>query len=156
MGTNRTGGSPMRELKKKAQDAQDHYNTIANTGTTAEVRKASDAVKATKAAIAAKITEGAKPCPKCGTHPHGMMQQTGRNGATFEIGCINCGPFKHDDGSVRQFRVRGGLLPRHAVEAWNGGADFWMKHPDQDVDVKPFVIPTTWGATKPEGSELES
>ena len=59
--------------------------------------------------------------------PTGMAHPTGRGGIEYEIGCTTCKTIPHDDGTVRQFRTRGGVMPRHAVEAWNGGPDFWLR-----------------------------
>ena len=67
------------------------------------------AVKAARAALSDAICAGAKPCPSCGSEAlHGMAQPGPRGRTEYEVGCRNCGR-----------RVRGGLLPRHTVEAWN-------------------------------------
>ena len=83
-------------------------------------------IKALRGELQAVLTEGAQPCPLCGQKPHGMEQPTAK-GVEYEIGCLGCKPFKHKDGTTRRPAVRGGLLPKHAVEAWNAGPDFWLK-----------------------------
>lgn len=85
------------------------YRAMADTATQSELRKASDAVKECRKALSACITEGAEPCPDCKVLPHGMEQPKG-DSVEYEVGCLACGK-----------SVRGGLLPKHAVEAWNEG-----------------------------------
>jgi hypothetical protein len=86
------------------------------------VREATDKAKALRAEMSALISEGAEACPHCGQLPHGMEHPSG-----FEVGCLSCKPFQHTDGTMREHRVKGALLPRHAVEAWNEGPDAWRK-----------------------------
>ena len=60
---------------------------------------------------AATITDGAKPCPKCGALPHGMVHPMPVKGETrnvYEIGCLPCADVRSID-----------LLPELAVERWN-------------------------------------
>jgi hypothetical protein len=84
-------------------------------GTLAEVNAATKRVTDAQAAVSDFITQGANPCPSCGTHPHGMEQDRGGDRVEYDVGCVaGC---KGDDG--RGFIVRGGALPRHAVEMWN-------------------------------------
>lgn len=72
------------------------------------------------------------PCPSCGEQPHGMEHQTGRGNPEYEIGCLGCGAFLHSDRTIREHRVRGGLKPEHAVDAWNAGPDYWMTAPNRE------------------------
>lgn len=106
------------------------YREIANTAPAPQVLEASRKARALQEALSAAISEGANPCPDCGAQPHGMEQPTGKSGVEYEIGCLACGQFEHTDGTLRWHRVRGGMLPKHAVEAWNAGPDFWMKVPE--------------------------
>lgn len=102
------------------------------------------AVKAQQKALSEAIADGADPCPSCGAKPHGMMQpRAGGEGIEFEIGCLGCGYFLHQDGSARAHGARGGLLPKHTVEAWNSGPDFWKKKP------RAKFSDAEWAALKP-------
>lgn len=121
----------LTELKQAIDEAQARYLEIVNTAPQADVLEAGRRVKALRADLVSLLTEGAKACPSCGAAPHGMEQPTGKGGTEYEIGCLACGPFVHKDGTVRQHRVRGGMLPKHAVDAWNAGPDFWMKKDDR-------------------------
>lgn len=117
--------------------ARARYHQLAEKGTPTEIRAAADAAKAAGLAFTAAITEGAKPCPFCAKHPHGIEQpRSGGDGYEYEIGCLTCPPFKYADGTMRQVRVRGGLLPRHAVDAWNEGPDNWIKEQDANAPVR--------------------
>ena len=119
----------LADLKEQLGKVKARYLLLANSGTVAEVRSASQAVRDLQAAIALLISDGAKPCPGCGQHPFGMEQPRKDGGTEFEIGCLSCKPFKWRDGTVREYRVRGGLVPRHAVDAWNEGPDCWRQRP---------------------------
>jgi hypothetical protein len=112
---------PLKELKAKLADALAAARSAPND------RELSVAVEDLQKAISASITEGAMPCPKCKVMPLGMEHPTGRGGVEFEIGCLTCKPFVHDDGTKRQCRTRGGSMAKHAVEAWNEGPDCWLK-----------------------------
>lgn len=113
-------------IKKQIDEAQAGYLAIVHTAPAAEVAEASRAVKGLRAALSAAITEGADACPDCGVAPHGLEQPAGRGGVEYEIGCLHCGAFEHTDGTTREHRVRGGMFPRHAVEAWNVGPAAWL------------------------------
>lgn len=115
----------MKEIKSKLAAALERYRAIANTAPAAEVREASAAVKALQAELSAAICEGANPCPDCGGAPHGIEQPRIGGGVEYEVGCTRCGWFLHTDDTPRDHGARGGLLPRHAVEAWNEGPDYW-------------------------------
>lgn len=115
------------DLKRQIEEARAAYQAIANTAPAADVRAASQKVKAAQAALTAALIDGATPCPHCDEMPHGLEHPTGKGGVEYEVGCLTCKPFLHTDGTWRAHRVRGGLLPKHAVEAWNAGPDYWMK-----------------------------
>lgn len=115
----------IKDVKKAIADAVAAYHKIVHSSPAADVKKASDVVKGLRAELSAIITEGAKPCPMCKEQPFGMEQPNGRS-TEFEIGCLGCKPIEHEDGTIREPRVRGGMVPAHAVEAWNGGPDFWL------------------------------
>lgn len=127
----------IKEAKKALEAAQSHYLAIESAAPAKDRAEASAKVKDARAAIMAAITEGALPCPISGLPPIGMEQpsSSGR-GFEYEIGSGFHGvkPFRHSDGSIREPRVRGGLLPKHAVEAWNAGPDYWLKAKDQNMD----------------------
>ena len=99
----------IQALKETLAAALGAYHAIASTTSPDDSREASNAVKAARKAISDAICEGAEPCPTCGTAPIGIEQPRGRGGVEFEIGCPVC----------RDMKVRGGMLPKHAVEAWN-------------------------------------
>lgn len=83
-------------------------------------------VQRLQAEISSEITRGANKCPDCGNAPIGMQHPKARGAFEFEIGCPVCKPFEHEDGTIRDHRVRGGMMPHHAVEAWNAGPSFWL------------------------------
>jgi len=107
------------ESKKRLEAARSAYHK-------APTREARELINVAMKELSSTIADGAEPCPLCGQKPHGMEQPTAK-GVEFEIGCLGCKPIKHTDGTTRRPAVRGGLLPRHAVEAWNAGPDFWLK-----------------------------
>lgn len=117
----------LSETKAQLEVARAKYLEIVHTAPAPEVRAASDVVKSLQGKLSECITAGAKPCPTCEAPPHGMEQPNTRGGVEFEIGCIGCGAFEHTDGSIREHRVRGGMMPSHAVDAWNAGPDFWQR-----------------------------
>jgi hypothetical protein len=92
----------------------------------AETRDNHLQVKSLQSQLSAAITEGAEACPKCGNAPVGIEHQTIK-GAEYEVGCMSCPPFAHTDGTTRRPAARGGLLPKHTVEAWNAGPDYWVR-----------------------------
>lgn len=121
----------INEIKKQIGEAQEKYLAIVHTASGNEVRKASAKVKELQRQLSAEIVKGAKPCPGCDQLPHGLEQPRGKGNAEFEIGYVSgCKPFVHTDGTVRERRVRGGILPKHAVDAWNEGPDFYLKSTD--------------------------
>lgn len=63
--------------------------------------------------LSAAITEGAKPCPSCGSAPLGMLQEVWVSGEivqTFEIGCTRC----------KDHRAKG-VTRETTVSKWNLG-----------------------------------
>jgi hypothetical protein len=118
----------IREIRSEIQKAVEAYHAIVHTAPAADVKKASDRVKAARAALSTAICDGAKPCPSCGAAPHGIEQprasSKGENGVEYEVGCISCA----------DHRVRGGLLPRHAVEAWNEAVEAWNEAVDEKIE----------------------
>lgn len=114
------------EIESDLQAAHAAYHAIVEEAPPAKERAASLAVEKLQAELSAAIAEGANPCPNCGRAPHGMRQPDG-----FEVGCTNCGWFRHTDGTIRDHGARGGMLPRHAVETWNEGPDFWKKKSEE-------------------------
>lgn len=102
----------MKDAKAKLQAAREAYHEAREHAPPHIERSLHHAVKTAMAEFAAKMVEGAEPCPKCGAMPHGIEQprRDGR-GCEYEIGCLAC----------KGERVRGGLMPSHAVEAWNAG-----------------------------------
>lgn len=116
-----------KEAKSALEAALADYRATSNP-TAAQNTEHTAKIKAARKAVSDAITEGAMPCPGCGERPHGMEQPTVKS-KEFELGCLSCKPFIHEDGTGRAFRVRGGLMPRHAVEAWNEGPDLWMVVP---------------------------
>ena len=138
----------LKELKTQLAAAMEIYNDAEGTATVAQDRANSIVVRDLKRAISAALLEGANPCPRClvedvdGTTTPGsrliaIEQPTSDGGTTYEIGCSICLPFVHDDGTVRECRVKGGMMPSHAVDAWNGGPDFWKKAKNQSEAMKP-------------------
>lgn len=114
------------EIESDLQGALAAYHAIVEEAPPRKERDASIAVERLQAELSAAIAEGAHPCPNCGRAAHGMRQPDG-----FEVGCTNCGWFRHTDGTIRDHGARGGMLPRHAVETWNEGPDFWKKKSEE-------------------------
>lgn len=114
------------EIKKKLDAALADYRENPKNLTVKEAEEKTAAIKKLREDLSAAIAEGALCCPKCGKLPMGMEQPDG-----FEIGCISCGWFRHTDGTIRDHGARvASPLPKHAVEAWNEGPDFWKKKTD--------------------------
>jgi len=98
----------LEDIKKKLAEAQAKYHEVVHKVPGPVEKAAADKVKACRKELSDAICEGAKTC-KCGAMPVGLEQpRPDGKGMEFEVGCPACGE-----------RVRGGLLPRHTVEAWN-------------------------------------
>ncbi len=118
----------LNEVKSMLAEKKAEYHELHDTLTPPQLRARSVDIEALQKMMSDLITSGAEPCPRCGTKPVGMIQPgNGGRSDEYEVGCTVCPPFKHHDGSFRDHRVRGGLLPSHAVEVWNAGADHWLK-----------------------------
>lgn len=120
-------------IKKARDEGLKAYHAAANTASQPALRDLSKVVENAQEALSAAITEGADPCPKCKTAPTGMEQPHSSGGFEYEVGCTKCGQFTHTDGTIRATRVRGGTIPKHAVEAWNAGPDAWQIVPERKV-----------------------
>lgn len=135
----------IKELRDAVASAQKEYLEADAESRAVQdaLRAKSDKVKAARKALNDFIVTGAKPCPKCGATPVGIEHQV-KGGVTYEVGCPACKPFaeptgdKDNDGRpihiMRKPAARGGILPRHAVEAWNEGPSCWQ------TSGEPFVI----------------
>lgn len=115
----------LAELQARRDAALTRYRELSATVPADQTREAHNEVEALQKAVSDAIADGALPCPTCGQKPIGIEQPRPPAGVEYEVGCRNCGLFIHHDGSVRDYAARGGTLPRHAVEAWNEGADWW-------------------------------
>lgn len=116
-------------LKQNIESARRAYLEIVHTGTAAEVKAASDAVKSSQAELASSLAEGAGPCPGCGAAPHGLFQPTG-----VEIGCLAC----------RDHRAQGPSRAS-AVAAWNEGCANYDKPRDYlDAERATRRVPEGW------------
>jgi hypothetical protein len=124
----------LKEAKTALDAAIAGYQTLGDIKSPAQEREWTAKIKAAREAVSSAIIEGAKPCIGCGVLPLGMEQVFDRGrgriaGTEYEIGCRSCPPFIHTDGTSRAFAARGGRMPRHTVEAWNEGPDFWKEVP---------------------------
>lgn len=117
------------QAKRELERAREEYQKAVTNGDTHTIKRATAAVRARQDALAGAIADGANPCPFCKVMPHGMEQPHVVNnvecGVEFEVGCLACKPFVWSDGTTRKVSVRGGLIPRQTVEAWNEGPDYW-------------------------------
>jgi hypothetical protein len=116
----------LEALIKAHDDAKAAYLKAADSGTVREAQEASGAVKAAQVALAAAITEGAKPCPSCGGHPHGMIQAFKIDQEIHvgcEVGCPSC--YDHLATGVMAADLAGRRAL--AVANWNAGPDKWFK-----------------------------
>jgi hypothetical protein len=129
--------SKIKDVKAALASAIAEYNDVVHTASANDVRAASDKIRELRAELASTITEGANPCPDCGNAPHGIEQPGRRGTSEYEVGCLVCGNFEHTDGTIRQHRVRGGMLPQHAVDAWNEGPDAWLVAPPDAPLARP-------------------
>lgn len=126
-------------IKEDLVKALGTYHAIVHSAPEAEVRAASNTVRELRRLLSDAICEGADPCPTCGTSPIGLEQPKPKGGVEYELGCPVCPGVK----------VRGSLLPRHAVEAWNEGAQIVAaikraavqpsSQEDEDGDEGPFA-----------------
>lgn len=94
------------------------------------------AAKAAGLAVAAAISAGAKPCPKCEAAPHGMVQQVsvGRDILeAFDVGCLAC----HN-------HCARGFTPELAVDAWNRGVDAYADEAAFDDKGSLVIVPAGW------------
>lgn len=119
----------LQEAKAALSSALTMHAAKAATATQDELRVITDVVRDARKGVSRAITKGANPCPFCKAEPLGMEHPTQRGGVEYQVGCIACPPFLHTDGTKRQVSARGGTMPHHAVDAWNAGADFWIKVP---------------------------
>lgn len=97
----------IESVKASIDEAQADY--FAKYGS-ADASEAGASVKVLRKALAELLAEGAEPCAECKVPAHGMEQPRPGGGVEYEVGCLGCGA-----------SARGGVLPRHAVEAWNAG-----------------------------------
>lgn len=112
----------INELKQELAVALQNARDAHDTATHHESQELSNVVVALQKAISDAICEGANPCPRCANPPIGIEQPNARGGVEYEIGCgAGCEPFADNNGTMRQCRVRGGMMPKHTVEAWNAG-----------------------------------
>lgn len=117
----------IQKLQGEIADARANHHAMADTMTVRQQTESGAWIVGMQKELSAMIADGAKACDGCGNVPMGLEHPTKHGGVEYEIGCITCPPFEHTDGTVRECRVRGGMLPRHAVEAWNEGPDMWLK-----------------------------
>ena len=117
----------INELAKKIADTKAKHHEASIGERVKNARDLAAQIKAMQTEMSDLITKGANMCPKCLQAPIGIRQPKAGGGFEYEVGCMTCKPFKHSDGSIRQCRVRGGLLPRHAVDAWNEGPSCWIE-----------------------------
>ncbi len=118
--------TPIRKLREKIAEARALHHRQADEMTARQQGASGAFIVAMQKEFSALIAKGAKPCPGCGQPPMGIEHQT-QYGFSYEVGCIACKRFAHTDGTAREFSARGGTLPKHAVEAWNEGPDYWRK-----------------------------
>ena len=120
-----------KELQEAIASAQQAYIDGKSTGTEAEVKALSDAVKAAKKNLSDFIATGADNCPVCSNKPIGMVVRQTQEGKIYEVGCGHCSPIIVDkdgkeatDETPAEEKVRvsfssRGYLPQLAVENWN-------------------------------------
>lgn len=128
------------ELRKKLQKKKAEYHAKGDAMTVAGAREASDEIDALTKTIAAAIADGAKPCPFCEQPVTGIEHQGKREGSfEYEVGCTACPAFEHTDGTKRRPAARGGVLPRHTVELWNEGPDYWIVAKPESAFATPVI-----------------
>ncbi len=93
--------------------------------TNKQERELTEQIKDFGKQLVAVLTDGAKPCPKCGAMPHGMVHPAGVKGKSrsiYEIGCVTPAESTHETTGEKHGQVRAiDLLPEIAVERWNDG-----------------------------------
>lgn len=116
------------DIKAELATALAEARAVSNDLPVSKQKPYTDKVVALQKELSDVITAGANPCPDCGELPHGLEQPSGKGGIEYEVGCVaGCPDLELPDGTRIQHRVRGGLLPKHAVDAWNEGPEFWTK-----------------------------
>lgn len=101
----------IEEIQAQIQEARAAVHSKGDAITRAADSAATRLVTDLGAQLVTAITDGAKPCRKCGAAPHGMVHPAfvkGQARAVYEVGCLPCKNLRALD-----------LLPELAVERWN-------------------------------------
>ena len=125
-------------LRNELREKKKAYHDSAALMTVADAEVAASEIAALTSAHAAEIAVGATPCPFCDKPPTGIEHQV-KSGFEYQIGCLSCPVFVHTDGTTRRVTARGGALPRHAVELWNEGPDYWLVNPVATEFATPII-----------------
>jgi hypothetical protein len=112
--------------KKNLQTLLAEYHEKAAESTPAQIATMTKAIKEARAAEQAELSQGAKPCKRCGHIPHIIKQQASKRGIVFhyyEVGCLDIGCYDEiiQDGEVvgqEHWRVKDSSLEQ-AIKGWN-------------------------------------
>jgi len=97
------------ELNKAVLDARKVWQDAANIQPAPVLAELSNKVNFLMNELSALLSSGAKFCPNCGNHPHGMQKRPG----VYEVGCLKCASPKKPT-----YRAQG-ETPAQAAENWN-------------------------------------
>lgn len=131
----------LKELKESLASKVAEHNALVekNTAAADRMRTLTIEIRSLRVDISEAIAHGAGPCPTCGAAPKGVEQPrpgTKRGESEYEVGCPICGWFIKEEGGLTAFNhaARGGILPSHAVDAWNLGSEYWVSKPVSELD----------------------
>lgn len=103
-----------QEIRTAIEKKKTEYQKAVETLPWAKVEPITKEIKGLQKQLSELLSEGAKPCPKCGAQPHGMRKPLGKvkgiSVTMYVVGCLGCKDTRSYGQSVKE-----------AVEKWNAG-----------------------------------
>lgn len=116
------------EIKADLKQLIDANHANAGKLTGDDQRALNKAVRSLRQELSDLYSDGANPCPKCGTAPIGMDRAT-----KFEVGCVVCPPFLISPATRVSYSAQG-RSPAEAVDNWN--SERFLE--DNKIDLVPM------------------